>query len=213
MIWPLIRAIAYVSNFTSRDGSYRSIAPIRPRSPYETRSPSSTWAGSPEPSRPATYLTSGEYMTIRRSRRSFAPVRRYSRQMLRVSVSAATSREYELAPRSPQGGEGKRAHPRGDCTGGDRDHPPPCARRGRRDARKRERQHGEERDERHRRDHAYTPRREPRGVAQVVEHRSPKPGVAGSSPVAPAGTVEPKPSCERGFRCLTSRARLSHQDP
>ena len=28
---------------------------------------------------------------------------------------------------------------------------------------------------------------QPRGVAQLVEHRSPKPGVAGSSPVAPAG--------------------------
>ena len=31
----------------------------------------------------------------------------------------------------------------------------------------------------------YTSAREPRGVAQLVEHRSPKPGVAGSSPVAP----------------------------
>src|SRR5690242_9493069 len=31
----------------------------------------------------------------------------------------------------------------------------------------------------------YTSPREPRGVAQLVEHRSPKPGVAGSSPVAP----------------------------
>ncbi len=29
---------------------------------------------------------------------------------------------------------------------------------------------------------------QPRGVAQLVEHRSPKPGVAGSSPVAPAPT-------------------------
>jgi len=28
---------------------------------------------------------------------------------------------------------------------------------------------------------------QPRGVAQLVEHRSPKPGVAGSSPVSPAG--------------------------
>src|SRR4029077_7127425 len=27
---------------------------------------------------------------------------------------------------------------------------------------------------------------QPRGVAQLVEHRSPKPGVAGSSPAAPA---------------------------
>src|ERR671932_75275 len=30
---------------------------------------------------------------------------------------------------------------------------------------------------------------QPRGVAQLAEHRSPKPGVAGSSPVAPV--VEP----------------------
>jgi hypothetical protein len=30
----------------------------------------------------------------------------------------------------------------------------------------------------------------PRGVAQLAEHRSPKPGVAGSSPAAPAGLNE-----------------------
>jgi hypothetical protein len=32
-----------------------------------------------------------------------------------------------------------------------------------------------------------------RGVAQLVEHRSPKPGVAGSSPVAPVPLAEPDP--------------------
>ena len=45
MIAPLIRAIAYVSNLISRSGSKRSIAPIRPRRPYETRSCSSTCDG------------------------------------------------------------------------------------------------------------------------------------------------------------------------
>ncbi len=32
-----------------------------------------------------------------------------------------------------------------------------------------------------------TPLASCRGVAQLVEHRSPKPGVAGSNPVSPAG--------------------------
>src|SRR5581483_2819503 len=35
----------------------------------------------------------------------------------------------------------------------------------------------------------YTAWREPRGVAQLAEHRSPKPGVAGSSPVAPVSVM------------------------
>ena len=35
--------------------------------------------------------------------------------------------------------------------------------------------------------------RSPRGVAQLVEHRSPKPGVAGSSPVSPAGFAATRP--------------------
>src|SRR5690242_15546364 len=43
----------------------------------------------------------------------------------------------------------------------------------------------------------YTSPREPRGVAQLVEHRSPKPGVAGSSPVAPVPACKPKPACSR----------------
>src|SRR5581483_3210868 len=167
----------------SRSGSYRSIAPIRPRRPYETRSPSSTCAGRPDPSRPATYFTSGEYITISLSRSSFAPVRRYSSQRLRVSTGSTTvGREYELAARSPQRGPGEAAHPG-------------------RDPRQRERQHREERRERHA---AIMPEgaglhlaaAEPRGVAQLAEHRSPKPGVAGSSPVAPvapAGVVRPGP--------------------
>src|SRR6185437_4781015 len=33
----------------------------------------------------------------------------------------------------------------------------------------------------------------PRGVAQLVEHRSPKPGVGGSSPSAPAGLLGLQP--------------------
>src|SRR6476646_9287861 len=36
--------------------------------------------------------------------------------------------------------------------------------------------------------------RQQRGVAQLVEHRSPKPGVAGSSPVAPVPLFKPKPA-------------------
>ena len=39
----------------------------------------------------------------------------------------------------------------------------------------------------------------PRGVAQLAEHRSPKPGVAGSSPAAPVAVVEPKPAPLAGF--------------
>src|SRR5205085_9127731 len=61
-------------------GVERSIAPIRPSRPYETRSPSSTCAGSPLPSRPATYFTSGAYERISRSRRCWSRLRRYSRQ-------------------------------------------------------------------------------------------------------------------------------------
>ena len=46
-------------DWVPRSGSKRSIAPISPSSPYEMRSPSSTCAGRPVPSRPATYFTSG----------------------------------------------------------------------------------------------------------------------------------------------------------
>ncbi len=54
-----MRVMAKVSNLISRPGSKRSIAEIRPRSPYEMRSASSTCEGSPLDIRPATYLTSG----------------------------------------------------------------------------------------------------------------------------------------------------------
>src|SRR6266404_4909595 len=136
----------------SRSKSKRSIAPIRPSSPYETRSPSSTCAGRPDPSRPATYFTSGEYMTISRSRSAFSFVRRYSSQMLLVSTSAATAREYELAADSPQRSLGHRAHPGGDRGRREGDHPASEAARDRRrdrDSGERKRQDAEERDERH----------------------------------------------------------------
>jgi Transposase IS116/IS110/IS902 family len=41
---------------------------------------------------------------------------------------------------------------------------------------------------------------QPRGVAQLVEHRSPKPGVAGSSPAAPVAPLLRKPARQAGFR-------------
>jgi len=59
MIAPRIRAIAKVSNLISREGSNRSIAPMSPSSPYETRSCSSTCDGRLAPRRPATNFTSG----------------------------------------------------------------------------------------------------------------------------------------------------------
>jgi len=59
MIDPLMRVMAKASNLISRPGSKRSIAEIRPSSPYEMRSASSTCEGSPLDIRPATYLTSG----------------------------------------------------------------------------------------------------------------------------------------------------------
>ena len=56
-------------------------------------------------------------------------------------------------------------------------------------------------------------RRKPRGVAQLVAHRSPKPGVAGSSPVAPAappllGAAGP---CQRPATRTASHATAHHQ--
>jgi hypothetical protein len=45
----------------------------------------------------------------------------------------------------------------------------------------------------------------PRGVAQLAEHRSPKPGVAGSSPVAPVNHAESGP---RGPLSRCSRSEL-----
>src|SRR5579864_6469597 len=86
----------------SRSRSNRSIAPIRPSSPYETRSPSSTWAGRPLPSRPATYLTSGAYVRIRRSRIPWSPVFRYCSQRVWVSSARLTVEEYEVPAPFPQ---------------------------------------------------------------------------------------------------------------
>jgi hypothetical protein len=39
----------------------------------------------------------------------------------------------------------------------------------------------------------------PRAVAQLAEHRSPKPGVAGSSPAGPVPLIKPKAAVEQGF--------------
>src|SRR5919204_372817 len=62
---------------------------MSPSSPYEIRSSSSTCAGRPEPRRPATYLTSGAYVRISRSRTPLSRERRNSSQRLCVSVSPA----------------------------------------------------------------------------------------------------------------------------
>jgi hypothetical protein len=98
----LIRAIAYVSNLMSRSGSNRSIAPISPSSPYETRSPSSTCAGSPDPSRPATYFTSGAYVRISRSRTAWFFVFWYCLKRLVVSSArSAMRREYGVGREIP----------------------------------------------------------------------------------------------------------------
>ena len=75
--------------------------PIRPRRPYETRSFSSTCAGRPLPRRPATYLTSGAYVRMSRSRTPWSLLLAYSRQSACVS-SAAIGREYGLVRFSPQ---------------------------------------------------------------------------------------------------------------
>ena len=46
---------------------------------------------------------------------------------------------------------------------------------------------------------------QPRGVAQLAEHRSPKPGVGGSSPLAPAPANKPRPAWKGGFGVLVAR--------
>src|SRR6478752_977009 len=54
---------------------------------------------------------------------------------------------------------------------------------------------------------------QPRGVAQLVEHRSPKPGVAGSSPVAPAPFARRALQRCRAWRFAHGPARrLPHPD-
>ena len=55
--------------------------------------------------------------------------------------------------------------------------------------------------------------RQPRGVAQLAEHRSPKPGVAGSSPAAPVVQIQPKPALPGGFRCLRGWRSLYRLKP
>src|SRR5918997_2924007 len=131
MIEPLMRAIAYVSNLMSRSRSKRSIAPMRPRSPYETRSSSSTCAGSPLPSRPATYLTSGAYVRIRRSRSPlFAGFARKERQRVWVSSTwELTGLEKDTAltgcflTRRAERADREAAHPECEHSAGDDDHP------------------------------------------------------------------------------------------
>ena len=54
----------------------------------------------------------------------------------------------------------------------------------------------------------YNPLLEPRGVAQLAEHRSPKPGVAGSSPAAPDRLTGGIHVLERDSACLSSRLVL-----
>ena len=61
------------------------------------RSDSSTCAGSPEPMRPATYLTSGEYATTKRSRARSSPVALYRLQRSWSSI-ALTLVSSSLAP-------------------------------------------------------------------------------------------------------------------
>src|SRR3954449_7756777 len=131
----------------SRSGSNRSIAPIRPSSPYETRSPSSTCAGSPLPSRPATYLTSGAYVRIRRSRTALSPVLRSSCH--RLWVSSATEGEYALPPGFPHRGPGERRHPGGERCRRERNHPDARKRGGGGNTGERERDCGEEQHHRH----------------------------------------------------------------
>ncbi len=55
-----MRRIAYGSNRMPRAGSNLSIASMRPKMPYETQSPASTFGGRPTRTRFATCLTSGE---------------------------------------------------------------------------------------------------------------------------------------------------------
>src|SRR3954453_14307268 len=88
------------------------------------RSPSSTCAGSPDPRRPATYLTSGAYVRISRSRAPLFLVCANSCQSC-VSVTAATTPpEYELPAPFPHRPTNERPHP-------DRRALPPAPRKGR----------------------------------------------------------------------------------
>ena len=198
----------------SRSGSNRSMAPMSPSSPYDARSCSSTCDGRLAPSRLATNLTSGAYVRIRRSRStrfvSTSDVARYVRQSDAVSPPdgfTATRKEYAVivlshSCSSQQNPPCAVSHPERQCGRRERDHPRATARdrRPHRDQPERHGDHCEQSSESptlHRLsvptparlrcppNRAATLRPQPRGVAQLVAHRSPKPGVAGSSPVAP----------------------------
>src|SRR5947208_1004883 len=183
------------------------MAPIRPRRPYETRSPSSTCAGRPLPSRPATDGTRGAYVRIRRSRSPCSPVSRYCRHRVWVSSGRLTVKRIRCAQdfsSTPEGRNGQGGEPRGQGERRGGHHPAPRVRARAGDRRSSDggerRSKGAEKGTERALLHtasviAGMPRkrrgtiRAPRGVAQLAEHRSPKPGVAGSSPAAPAGQL------------------------
>ena len=86
---------------------------MSPSRPYETRSLSSTCAGRPAPSRPATYLTSGAYVRMSRSRGA-------ARSGAACTASRGSGR-LRPAPR-PEGYEPQRRRTVGELT-----HPAPSA--------------------------------------------------------------------------------------
>jgi hypothetical protein len=130
---------------------------------------------------------------MRRSRIALSFVRRNSSHRPCVS-SPATGGEYALTPDSPHGTPRERPHPEGQRGRRERENPLTRGRAPKRDRRENERERAEERGHRHAPMLLRTGRplgarihcaAQLRGVAQLVAHRSPKPGVAGSSPVAP----------------------------
>src|SRR5207248_10162109 len=153
---------------------------MSPSRPYETRSSSSTWAGSPLPRRPATYFTSGAYVTMSRSRMAGSAFDRYERHKACISSGRLTGREYGVGPRFPlatERREGDRGEPDGESEGGDGDDPPARAVPGGRHRDEHEGR-GESREEDPERPalHQTTVLSGgPRGVAQLVERRSPTP--------------------------------------
>src|SRR6478735_6702088 len=157
---------------------------MSPSRPYETRSPSSTCAGSPEPSRPATYLTSGAYVRISRSRSALSFVRRNSSHSACVS-SPATEGEYALGADSPHRTQGEAPHP--DRQGGRRNRKHPLSRRRapERDSRERERQHAEERGHRHAA--MLLPPGWSAGRADTIVRAAQGRGAIGSAPVSKTG--------------------------
>ncbi len=67
-IAPRMRGTQYVSNFTPRVRSNALIASIRPNTPAEIRSSSSTPSGSRDQIRSPLYFTSGKYCSTSRLR-------------------------------------------------------------------------------------------------------------------------------------------------